>query len=315
MFKKERDLKPNVFHKHSKEPMMSGHLTQRMVIMMFLLLSVPARSFAQTEARVGLIEQAWDSTPSAPRYALRTHEMNYFLPITRTSSRNIDPWIPFKELGLQEGDRDLDDIEAKFQISLRQRFWASPDHRLGLWFAYTQLSTWQIYNRDESHPFRDTNYRPELIASYNPRMEVLGFQWNLLNLGFVHESNGRAEVISRSWDRVYAEAGFERENIVLLPRVWHAISTGGDDNPDILDYYGYGQLTLYYRRGDRHLSLMGRGNLSKGKGAAQASLVSQPLIGTMRGYLQVFSGYGETMMDYNWNQTVVGIGITINPLF
>ncbi|HMO52604.1 MAG TPA: phospholipase A [Kiritimatiellia bacterium] len=34
----------------------------------------------------------------------------------------------------------------------------------------------------------------------------------------------------------------------------------------------------------------------------------------MRLYLHVFSGYGETMLDYNWNQTVVGAGITINSI-
>jgi phospholipase A1 len=265
-------------------------------------------------AAANLLEDAWGFGPSAPRYLLRYHQMNYFLPITATSDRNIAPWEPFKNLGLQEGDRDLDDVEAKFQISFRQRFWATEDLQMGLWFAYTQLSTWQIYNEDESHPFRDTNYQPELIASLNPGGMIGGFRWSLLNLGLVHESNGRSEVISRSWDRLYAEAGFEKEHFALLPKIWYRIPEGNDDNPDITDYYGNGQLTLVYRRGERSLTLMGRGNLHQGKGAVQASYVSPPFMGPLRFYLHLFSGYGETLIDYNWNQTVIGTGFTINNI-
>ena len=36
------------------------------------------------------------------------------------------------------------------------------------------------------------------------------------------------------------------------------------------------------------------------------------LLGPIRGYVQVFSGYGETMIDYNWKQTTVGIGIAVS---
>jgi phospholipase A1 len=262
-----------------------------------------------------LLEEAWGFGPLSPRYQLRHHQMNYFLPVTITSDRNTAPWEPFRTLGLQEGERDLDDVEAKFQISFRQRFWATDDQRLGLWIAYTQISTWQVYNADESHPFRDTNYQPELIASFQPGVDIGSFRWNLLNAGIVHESNGRSEVLSRSWDRLYAEAGFERGNLVLLPKIWYRIQEGDeDDNPDITDYYGYAQLTAYYRRDNRSVALTGRGNLHEGKGAIQLSYVSRPWMGPLRTYLHLFSGYGETLIDYDWNQTVIGAGVTINSI-
>jgi phospholipase A1 len=60
---------------------------------------------------------------------------------------------------------------------------------------------------------------------------------------------------------------------------------------------------------------MARGNLATGKGAGQFTWASRPLLGPFRGYLQVFTGYGESMIDYDWRQTTVGLGFTLNERF
>ncbi|MEY2920321.1 MAG: hypothetical protein RL261_1626, partial [Pseudomonadota bacterium] len=70
-----------------------------------------------------------------------------------------------------------------------------------------------------------------------------------------------------------------------------------------------------YKWRDNSFSLMARGNPSTGKGAAQFTWASRPLLGPLRGYLQVFTGYGESMIDYDWNQTTIGLGVTINDRF
>ncbi len=55
-----------------------------------------------------------------------------------------------------------------------------------------------------------------------------------------------------------------------------------------------------------------RGNVSTGKGAVQFGWTSPPFLGPLRAYVQVFSGYGESLIDYNWKQTTVGAGIALS---
>ena len=259
-----------------------------------------------------LIDAAWGFAPdSAPAY-LALYQPNYLLLGRYTSDLNTKPYEPLFDAFDEE--EDFKDVEAKFQLSFKARLMASDDRRWGLWFAYTQQSWWQVYSPDNSRPFRETNYMPELFGSYRPGIEVGGMQWNLLNFGYVHESNGRSDPISRSWDRLFVQAGLERGNFALLTKAWARVKPSGyeDENPNIEDYYGYGELTAYYKWGENSFSLMGRGNVNTGKGAAQLTWATRPLLGPLRGYVQVFTGYGESMIDYNWRQTTFGIGVTLN---
>ena len=262
-----------------------------------------------------LIDTTWGFLADSKPAYVRLHQANYFLPARYTSDVNTAPYQPLFD-AFQE-DADFENVEARFQLSVKGRLLTTEDHRWGLWFAYSQQSQWQLYGEDISRPFRETNYMPEVFGSFRPGIELGGLQWNLLNFGYTHQSNGRAEPISRSWDRLFVEAGFERNDFVLLARAWTRIEPddGEDDNPDIVDYLGHGEITAFYRWRDHAFSVMARGNLETGKGAAQFTWASPPVIGPLRGYLQVFTGYGETMIDYDWRQTTVGLGLTLNERF
>jgi phospholipase A1/A2 len=279
-------------------------------------MSAPAaagRTQPATAVSDSLIEAAWGFNPDSSRYAIGLYRPNY-LQLVRYSDRQNDE--PFNALftALDDPDAELDPAEAKFQISFKARLWATDDRRFGVWAAYTQQSQWQIYNDDLSRPFRETNYQPELIASYNPDLSFGGFHWRLLNFGYNHQSNGRSDPISRSWDRLIAEFGIERGNFALLVRPWAIISSGDDDNPDIEDYMGWGDITGVYKWRGNSFTLMGRGNPNTGKGAAQFTWTSAPLLGPLRLYLDGFTGYGESLIDYNWRQNAIGIGFALNDL-
>jgi phospholipase A1/A2 len=266
-------------------------------------------------AKGSLIDSAWEFDPASSPYVVRPYEANYLLVARHSNNVNTAPFSPlFQAAGPQE---DIDNTEAKFQISFKGRLWTTDDRRWGAWFGYTQQSHWRMYDPASSRPFRETIYMPELFVSYRPGLEYGGFHWRLLNFGVNHQSNGRSDTLSRSWNRLFAKFGVERDNLVLVADAWYRIkeSADEDDNPDITDYYGHGSLTATYKWREQSFSLMGRGNLSTGKGAVQATWMSHKLLGPLRAYVQAFSGYGESLIDYNWNQKTIGAGIALNDAF
>lgn len=265
---------------------------------------------------LSMIDRGWDFDAASPRYTLGFYRANYLL-FGRYSTRvNNDPFAPIFD-ATDIPPQDLDDIEAKFQLSFKARVWTTDDRRFGVWASYTQQSNWQVFNDEgkASRPFRETNYEPEVFVSFRPGVDLpFGFQWNLLNAGYNHESNGRSEVLSRSWDRLFAEFGVERGNLALFARAWYRLeeSESRDDNSDITDYLGHGDINALYRWRGHSFQLGGRANFGEGHGAVQFGWTSPPLLGPFRGYVQVFSGYGESMIDYNWNQTTIGAGIALS---
>ena len=254
-----------------------------------------------------MIDEAWGFNPDSNRYSIDVYRPNYLLLASYSSRKNNEPFLSLFD-AVNNPDAEMQSTEAEFQISFKARLWATEDRRFGIWGAYTQQSQWQVYNSDLSRPFRETNYMPELMASFRPGLSFRGMHWRLLNFGYAHQSNGRSDPISRSWDRLIAEFGVEWENLALLVRPWVVIDDGGDDNPNITDYYGHGDITAIYKLGEHSFSLMARGNLDTEKGAARFSWTSPPLIGPLRGYVQAFTGYGESMIDYDWKQNVIGVG-------
>jgi phospholipase A1 len=263
--------------------------------------------------RHSLLDEAWAVGPESSEALVRLYHPNYGLFGRVTSDANSAPYQPLFDDFAEDGD--FDSVEAKFQLSFKARVWADEERDWGVWFAYTQQNHWQVFNDDLSNPFRETNYMPELLVNFRPGLALGDWQWNQLNFGLNHQSNGRADPISRSWDRLFVEGGIERGDFALLARAWARVELGSDeedDNPDITDYLGYGEVTGIWKRGGSSYTLMLRGNPATGKGAGQFTWMSRPLFGPLKAYVQFFSGYGESMIDYDWNQTTFGVGVALN---
>lgn len=261
-----------------------------------------------------LLGERWALAPdsSGGRFGVRYHRANYV--IARWSDN--PGWQDTGNLptsGESTGDEPKS-TELKLQLSFKARLWETPDRAAAVWLGYTQQSHWQILDAGLSRPFRETNYMPELMLALRPDLEAGGVRWRLANIGFAHQSNGRGDPLSRSWNRVYAELGFETRDLALLIRPWYRIKEDAakDDNPDITDYLGHGDVTAIYRVAGHTLTLTGRGNLRTGKGAGQFEWSTPPLLGPLRGYVQLFSGYGESLIDYNVRQTTFGVGVSLS---
>ncbi len=257
-----------------------------------------------------LLSRIWELDPDTrrARFQLVPHHNNYLLPIRASSRPNQFPASPNRPAGAES--LNLDTTELKFQFSVKVKVAENIAGQNGdLWFGYTQLAHWQVFNNGLSKPFRELNYAPELILSLRTDTSLLGWDWRMLNVGLLHESNGRSEPDSRSWNRIYAQFGFVRDRWIMMLRPWYEISES-DDNPDITRYLGRGDLRLSYV-GRRHsLSMLARYNLSTDKSAFQLDWAF-PISGSLKGYVQVFTGYGDSLIDYNHAQTTVGIGVLL----
>jgi phospholipase A1 len=241
-------------------------------------------------------------------FNVRPHQVNYLM-VTRTAHPNNEPYRPFRDAG--NFSSDLAHAELVFQLGFKMKLVEGVANKpLDLWFGYTQNSFWQAGNRQASSPFRETNYQPEIMAVTPLNFNLLGMHASFLNLGLVHQSNGQASTLSRSWNRVYAQVGLERAGFNVVGRVWKRIneSAPDDNNPDIVDYMGHGDMTVTYRDNGNDYSALLRRNFSTGRGAAQLSWAF-PLVGHIKGYAQYFSGYGQSLIDYNYYQNVVGLGL------
>ena len=162
------------------------------------------------------LEKRIDDEDSATRnlWTIMPHRPNYILLASYNfSSMNEGPW----EEATGE-DVDLNETEVKFQISFKFMLWENLFNKRSngdLFFVYTQLAMWQLYNKDISSPFRDTNYEPEFFLSFDNDWKIFCFTNRINAFGFAHQSNGRTEPVSRSWNRVYA--GFILRKVILPP--------------------------------------------------------------------------------------------------
>jgi phospholipase A1 len=243
-------------------------------------------------------------------FALAPYRPNYLIPLSYNDKPNRDPFEQFIEPG-----GTMDNIEVKFQFSFQLDISRDIYHSgIDLYFAYTQLAFWQAYNSSVSKPFRETNYEPELGIKINPDYELFGLRNFEARLGIVHQSNGRNDPISRSWNRVVGTLMFGRGNYVAVLRPWLRIpeSDEDDNNPDIEDYLGNFEIYNIYKNGESTYAVMLRNNLqtSDNRGAIQIDM-SIALDKRFKLYLQYFNGYGESLIDYNHISNRFGIGIML----
>ncbi|MCA0393825.1 MAG: phospholipase A [Proteobacteria bacterium] len=274
------------------------------------------------EGRGSLLDSRWELARDSKLglFNFRAYKPVYLLPAFLTSDVN--------EMPRSENPRntvttplELDALEAKFQLSFKTK---AVENLFGdngdVWMGYTQSSHWQVYNSEASRPFRETNYEPEVLLVFRNGYGIAGWRGRMAAVGINHQSNGRSDPLSRSWNRLMFNIGLDRDDWALMIRPWVRISDGNDDdNPAIEDYIGRGDATLTHVRGRHEYSLMARHSLRGGDrshGALQFDW-GFPVHRTlpMRGHLQLFHGYGESLIDYNHKASYIGLGISLQEWF
>jgi len=266
---------------------------------------------------LSLLDSRWELSPESKlgTFNIRGYKPVYVLPLFASSNQNSRPHSPNPDNTVAAAE-PMENVESKFQLSLKTKVWQGVFGDAGdLWVGYTQSSRWQIYNTEQSRPFRETDYEPEAILVFSTDYRVLGWDGRLLGIGLDHQSNGRGNPLSRGWNRIIANVGFERAGWTVMFRPWWRIpeSRSTDDNPDISDYAGRGEVDIVHEWRGQEFGLTLRDSFRGGSrqhGSARFSW-SFPLAGNLRGYAELFKGYGESLIDYNHNATYLGVGISL----
>ena len=97
----------------------------------------------------------------------------------------------------------------------------------------------------------------------------------------------------------------DAETVNVVFRAVHSIKGGAGA-------FGFAALQAFTHHFETVLDLVRGGERSHGSLQLDWGF---PLDGPMRGHVQVFSGYGESLIDYNHRSTYVGLGISLTEWF
>lgn len=259
------------------------------------------------DRRIGRLIEASENP-----FALLPYDENYIL---YTYINDLDRDF-YKAQGYDKADK-FDDHEIKFQVSLMFPLvhGLAGDNSV-LTVSYTQLSLWQALNSEISSPFRETNYEPQIFMGWLVDQDLFGWKLRFIEAGFNHQSNGRSEPRSRSWNRIYADFKATRGGWLVSLKPWWRIpeSDDDDDNPDIENYLGHYRVKVGYKMDESTFSGEFRYNWNHDKGSALLGWSHPILKNRIRFYTQVFYGYGESLIDYNHRETQLGIGFMVNDI-
>jgi phospholipase A1 len=282
--------------------------------MKYLLICLMALTSLASESGVDRVRQEYESLLKK-KYVLLPHKGIYLLPASYNNTPNKEAYEQITERFRDRGEFNRE-LEAEFQVSflilVNQKPFGS---KFNLFLGYTHRSWWQVYNGDWSRQFRETNYEPEFFARrlFSKPKKVLGLNFIGYDFGYVHQSNGQIQELSRSWDRAFARMIFNFGNTVISPSLWYRLpdTDNLDENPDTEEYIGHGELLIQKIYGPNQF----RFKLLPGihKMGAEFSY-SYPLNEGLRYFIKLNYGYGHSLIDYNKKTERIGVGISISDI-
>ncbi|WP_319589748.1 phospholipase A [uncultured Draconibacterium sp.] len=292
----------------------------RIKISVLILALVLAVSATEAQELFGGAEKTladhWglgDNESGNDLFVIHTYKPVYLLLGKVSNNVNRMPHSSNPERSLSE-TIPLNKTEQMFQLSLKTKV-ANDFFGGAIWVGYTQVSFWQVFNTDFSRPFRETNYEPEAMLIFPLKYRLLGMEGVFVGVGFNHQSNGRTNPLSRSWNRIIAQVALQGKNTSVVFKPWWRLpeAASDDDNPGIENYMGRSELLLTWQKGVHNVSCTAHHSLRFGddnRGNVQVAYAVQ-VLDNLKIRAQVFSGYGESMIDFNHRQTVVGVGLSL----
>lgn len=235
-----------------------------------------------------------------------------------SSGNTAYPLSGYKPIYLIAGNNE---DQVKVQISFKYDLF-SP-YKIGLFAAYSQYMFWDLY--EASSPFREINFNPDLFLRFESKNNFLndidlgGLDYFQLGL-YEHMSNGKDEDNSRGWDRFYIQfqvSAFELFNIGFNLKYFFMYAIA-DENEAIQDHIGSFEAKFFIRYKKNKEEIYARFGAGGGRhhfvlkeGWQEYGIMIRPFFTRIRPYLQLFHGYGESMIDYDVKNTGAFKGYSI----
>lgn len=206
-----------------------------------------------------------------------------------------------------------ENTDAKFQLSIQQRLTRSVlPFDTYLYIQYTQQAYWNVIQK--SMPIRDINFNPGFgighLIIYKNRYKGKAF------VMMEHESNGKAGVDSRSWNRLSLGVMLDlNKNFQMQVKAWHPF-VDGRNNQDILYYSGIMQFAGNFRTNCNrfHLGVVMTQRKYWFKYNARVELSYKfNRRGNQYLFLQYYNGFGENLLEYKQYKNVLRFGFVIKP--
>jgi len=231
-------------------------------------------------------------------YNIQAYKTNYFLP------------LDYKYTGTYQdtNGHKAENLETQFQFSIKYDMGANIFGLDEIYtIAYTQKSFWQLYV--DSAYFRETNYNPEFFVTFPTALKGDEYNLKAIKIAIAHQSNGRGSTDERSWNYISSSFVFQYHYLFTELKLWTSWKSALEKyNPDLLDYLGYGSVKfiLPYKKNLVSFKINTKGSMKAD--------YSYPL--TKREdlflYIKAFSGYGESLINYDNYINKIGIGFSIS---
>ena len=206
---------------------------------------------------------------------------------------------------------------TKVQFSLKYQF----VEKVGFYFGYTQVMFWKLW--ENSEPFRDVNYNPEIFYHLSFNCLIL----DSIDFGFYeHKSNGRDGEDSRSYDSSYLRINliqiFKNDFIMGLRVKLFALYNLDEYNSDIRDYMSFYfiEFGLGYRIGFLKIGMYTKfipGGVYSGdlkKSSQELGFLIGPRISGIKipyFFVQYRHGYMDSLLDYKKKESTIRAGISL----
>lgn len=208
------------------------------------------------------------------------------------------------------------DVELQFQLSFKFPLVQNLtilDETLDLYAAYTNRSFWQFFDEKDSIPFRETNHEPEVWAEIHTDLDLFNFNLHKLIIGLNHQSNGQSGSLSRGWNRLFLQGLMQHKNSYLSFKTWQRFEEADafDNSFDYQKYLGDFEIEAA-TKWDRHsFGLTVRNRYQWNQYGSYQLDYTYPLTKRLKGYIQWFNGYGDSLIDLDYHSQKFSIGIVL----